>query len=661
MRYAIVSDLHANRQAWQAVLCDLAAQSVDEIICLGDIVGYGPSPVPVLERAYAYVDHFIQGNHDAAIVDPILAEKFNLGAWQVIDWTKPRLAPEAVDFLANLPSHLERPDFICAHGDLANPGEFKYVLKPEDAIPSFEATGAPLMFIGHTHRATLMVLDPDNALQELPPENFQVADGFRYLVNVGSVGQPRQSDLRSCYCIYDDRQKVVFYRHVPFDIEGYAEDMRQADLPIHRSMVADEPWKVRGLPLVREDKLFEPPVEAAEEPAPSTPDRAGFVAKTVQRWNRRKTEKQSRGDLAATTGARPRVHWGTSKGQLGADPEDGPRGSLPVKREAPKRTRANVLVIVLCLAGAAAIMGTFVRELLRITPGPSSSPGTPGAASVEPAPATPTSDAHADAANPDPPSTVSEIDSAPAAPPAAAPEVPPGEPPPPAPPVAAVEERPPAPVLPAGGIPPLAQLVELEPANVDFGTGEDPLGRALAAGSEVIDAAGFANLPEAAKFWPGGLKIVRRVGPEARSGESYKSSYQGAFAAAGKPFAGVGLWVKAPNMYHRLDYAVPAGASRFAAQLFVSDDPDGYARQENDGGAKNQQFTFYVTVDDSLLFEKSWLRVGLKPGEGEKLADLDLSLPAGGKVIQFHLQQSSWGRGNTNSEVFLHQAHFVAE
>ena len=140
MRYAIVTDIHANWQSWSAVLSDIRKRGVDSILCLGDVVGYGPSPVKVLESAYENCDGFILGNHDAVIGNRLDSDLFNDHAKQIIDWTQSQMSDEAIDLFANMPLRMEGPGFECAHAELAVPGRFSYIYQTEDSLESFSSS-----------------------------------------------------------------------------------------------------------------------------------------------------------------------------------------------------------------------------------------------------------------------------------------------------------------------------------------------------------------------------------------------------------------------------------------------------------------------------------------------------------------------------------------
>ena len=230
MRYALISDLHSNRQALKAVLLDIQSSQIDEIICLGDIIGYGPCPAETLELAYSNIHHFILGNHDAVIAGFISPDNFNDNAKRLIEWTNSRLDSKAADFFRNNPLLLTGENFRCTHGEFDDPGRFGYIIEDEEAVDSFNACSEQLLFAGHSHVPGLFVVGSGSP-HWLTPQDFGTEDEKRYIVNVGSVGQPRDEGIRATYCIFDEEVSDVTYRQIPFDIDGYREDMSKNSLP----------------------------------------------------------------------------------------------------------------------------------------------------------------------------------------------------------------------------------------------------------------------------------------------------------------------------------------------------------------------------------------------------------------------------------------------
>lgn len=284
MRCAIISDLHANLQAWKAVLLDIRSQKLDRIVCLGDLVGYGPNPAEVLEAVYANVDGFVLGNHDAALCGKMDAAQFNEGARQIIEWSASRLSRDAVRFLASLPLTLKAESFRCAHAGFVSPASFDYVIEPGEALRSLRAVPEPLLFVGHTHQPGIFVVGRSGTPHRLAPQDFQVEAGKRYLVNVGSVGQPRDGEARACYCILDTETPAVYWRRVPFDLDAYRDALRQAGLDERASyFLRADPRQ--GVPPLRELLHFAP-AETPNRALRNTPEvrELETLRRSVRKW-----------------------------------------------------------------------------------------------------------------------------------------------------------------------------------------------------------------------------------------------------------------------------------------------------------------------------------------------------------------------------------------
>ena len=213
MRYAIVSDVHANLQAFEAVLADLSAQKADRVICLGDAIGYGPQPAEVLSLVHAHVHEMLMGNHEAAAAGLMDTEGFSRGALASLASTRRKLNQAALTYIKGLPYEIESPAFRCTHADFVDPPAFGYVETAEDAARSFAASEETLLFVGHTHEPAVFVLSPDGTCVQQPAADFTLEVGYRYLVNPGSVGMPRTADPRATYCIFDTQEgRLCFHR-----------------------------------------------------------------------------------------------------------------------------------------------------------------------------------------------------------------------------------------------------------------------------------------------------------------------------------------------------------------------------------------------------------------------------------------------------------------
>lgn len=263
MRIAVVSDVHGNEWAWQAVRMDLSSMGAERILCLGDVVGYGPRPAETLESVHEHADHILLGNHDAALAGLMSDETFSDDAREVLQWSRGLLASAATTHVASWPLSIKGPGFRAVHGDFAAPGCFNYLFEPDEAAPSWRAVNEPLLFAGHTHVPALFLLGESGTPRRAPVQDFIVEPGRRYLVNPGSVGQPRDGDPRAGYVMYDTADQAIYFRRVPFDLDAYAAAVEKAGLP------ATSKWFLQHDPRrdrrpVREFVSFRPPPAESE-------------------------------------------------------------------------------------------------------------------------------------------------------------------------------------------------------------------------------------------------------------------------------------------------------------------------------------------------------------------------------------------------------------
>lgn len=235
MRYLILSDLHSNWEALRAVLAD-AEGRYDRILCCGDLVGYGADPNAVVEWSRVHVHTLIRGNHDKAVAGLEGLEWFNPMAQAATLWTHRQLTSENRAFLTALPKGpVIVESFALAHGTPAD--EDEYLVDTEEARHAFSYTERPVTFFGHTHlqggfrssrRRAEKVGRPcvgsREAVLDLEPDSY-------YLINPGSVGQPRDGDSRAAYALYDPADGFVRFRRIEYDIQAAQEKIRQAGLP----------------------------------------------------------------------------------------------------------------------------------------------------------------------------------------------------------------------------------------------------------------------------------------------------------------------------------------------------------------------------------------------------------------------------------------------
>lgn len=222
MKTAIISDIHSNLEALTAVLSVIDALPHDEIVCLGDIVGYGANPDECVDVIRERKIPAVMGNHDKAAAGLIETDDFSQMAKAGIAWSKKSLKGESLAFLKALPLIMETPDILYVHSSPDNPGDFRYLIYPSDAFVSYDSFSQKVCFVGHTHRP--VIFDP------LSGESA-VLTREKSIVNVGSVGQPRDGDWRACFALFDsERWSVEFFR-VEYDNETARRKILEAGLP----------------------------------------------------------------------------------------------------------------------------------------------------------------------------------------------------------------------------------------------------------------------------------------------------------------------------------------------------------------------------------------------------------------------------------------------
>ena len=220
MRYAIISDIHANESALRHVLADAAAQGAETIVCLGDVVGYGPLPKETLALVRRAAATTLAGNHDDAVSGRQGADGFIDLAGDAVQRHREALDSDALGWLRALPYECRLEGAIAAHGDFTDTKAFNYVDDEASAEANFAATDAPLMFVGHTHEPGFFLTGQSGKVYRLEPQDFSLEDGKRYIVNPGSVGYPRKCDgtCYSTYVIYDSSERSVRFRQLPFSV-----------------------------------------------------------------------------------------------------------------------------------------------------------------------------------------------------------------------------------------------------------------------------------------------------------------------------------------------------------------------------------------------------------------------------------------------------------
>lgn len=236
MRLLVLSDIHANLTALEAAL-EAANGNWDRVVCLGDVVGYGPDPNEVTSRIRDLGATTIRGNHDKAVTDLMGTDDFNPIARAAVLWSRAQLSNENLDWLASLPQGPRESDgVVLVHGAFQD--EDEYVFTPSQALEGLLDSTLPVTFYGHTHhQGGFSYQDTLLEVLQLHPRDFEersalhLEEGKRYLLNPGSIGQPRDGDPRASFAIADLEHEIVEFWRVPYDIEKVQVRMRQAKLP----------------------------------------------------------------------------------------------------------------------------------------------------------------------------------------------------------------------------------------------------------------------------------------------------------------------------------------------------------------------------------------------------------------------------------------------
>src|SRR5919206_3593311 len=231
MRVAVVSDIHGNLHALRAVLDSVAADQVDAIWCLGDLVGYGPRPNECCSEVERAATLCLVGNHDLGVLGRIPLADFSDDAAAAARWSQSVLAEEPRGYLERLQSLGSADGTELFHASPRDP-VWEYVLGDEAARSAFSLTSAPLLLVGHSHVALVFVLDGGAVEGALAPAGAEIdLSDRRYLLNPGSVGQPRDGDPRAAYLVLDLEARRALFRRVPYPIERTQQEIRDQGLP----------------------------------------------------------------------------------------------------------------------------------------------------------------------------------------------------------------------------------------------------------------------------------------------------------------------------------------------------------------------------------------------------------------------------------------------
>jgi predicted phosphodiesterase len=229
MRLAILSDIHSNLEALEAVLADARERECTQFVCLGDVVGYNANPHECVERVRAMDCPIVKGNHDEQASLNESSRDFNELAEHAIEWTRNNLTEEDKEWLRGLRLQRQVRDFTIVHATLDTPAQWGYVFNNLDAAASFTYQHTAVCFFGHTH--VPMAFIRDEGIKRVRIEQLPIDMTKKYFINTGSVGQPRDADWRAAYCIYHLEKNVVEQRRVKYDLATAQKKIVKAGLP----------------------------------------------------------------------------------------------------------------------------------------------------------------------------------------------------------------------------------------------------------------------------------------------------------------------------------------------------------------------------------------------------------------------------------------------
>jgi predicted phosphodiesterase len=231
MRVAFISDIHGNLEALTAVLQDIENQQVDRIHSLGDVVGYGSEPAACLNLVNEHCEIKLMGNHEYVILGLESAEAYTHMARIAAEWTRQHLGDRDFALIADFEMDHSLDEAYMVHASPFQPDQWRYVLSPEEAALAFERLPGRICFHGHSHIPLIFSEIPERQLRRRVGHSFVPDADNRYLVNIGSVGQPRDNDPRACYITFDTDCGEVKYHRVIYDIDTAQRKMAQAQLP----------------------------------------------------------------------------------------------------------------------------------------------------------------------------------------------------------------------------------------------------------------------------------------------------------------------------------------------------------------------------------------------------------------------------------------------
>jgi diadenosine tetraphosphatase ApaH/serine/threonine PP2A family protein phosphatase len=232
VRYALFSDVHANLEAVEAVVRDMMELGITDRICLGDIVGYAADPSSCVDFVQGLGCPTLLGNHDIEVAGDQHFDSLNIGAKAGIDYARKQLDNAQKSFLRNRPYALRNDHFEATHASLHSPSSWRYVIDEAEAQRHFKEQAMQVCFFGHTHYPCVWEEDADGHIELYAGmTSFRINEGYKYLINIGSVGQPRDRNNKACYVVYFPEEKRVIWRRVEYPIKKAQQKIHDAGLP----------------------------------------------------------------------------------------------------------------------------------------------------------------------------------------------------------------------------------------------------------------------------------------------------------------------------------------------------------------------------------------------------------------------------------------------
>jgi diadenosine tetraphosphatase ApaH/serine/threonine PP2A family protein phosphatase len=234
LRTAILTDIHGNLPALEQVLARCRGLGVDRYVCLGDTVGYGAQPNECCDLVRERASFSLLGNHDAAVAGRMNYDYYYDAARDALDWTRGELTASNRAWLASLPYTVREGPVEYCHGSPLEPAQYEYIFlleQAEELVPVV-ADLAEMTFIGHSHLPRAYAISPEGARSVLA-DQVELRPGFKYIVSIGSVGQPRDGDPRACFGVLDDGERTLTYHRVAYDIDHSASRILAAGLSAH--------------------------------------------------------------------------------------------------------------------------------------------------------------------------------------------------------------------------------------------------------------------------------------------------------------------------------------------------------------------------------------------------------------------------------------------